>query len=366
MRDFWKNAAVFGVSSLVALAGIEIGLRTIGRDLALGNHYSFYRFDPVLGWTNTPGEAGTYSRPEFTYPVSNNSLGMREAEIGDKQPGDKRVAVLGDSFVWGVGAADGQRFTEIVEKLDPSYDVLNFGVSGYGTVQQSLQLGQALALKPDAVVVALCLGNDLLDNVMPFRYGYHKPTAEIGPDGDPVISGHPLYESQSFGESLVGAFARIRIVGLIQQWQRRRAERAWMADNGRESRFTLTDAQMYVPDAALTEDERAQRAEAFEVAIGLLADMDRRVTEALGPDRFVVLFVPTKFEVGTAEQILPDAEPNRVADTIAAGLAAASVPFVDGRQVITAGDFWRNDGHWTPAGHEKIGTLLARDLDSRL
>ena len=37
---------------------------------------------------------------------------------------------MGDSFTWGIGVEDSDRFTEIVEKNNTSnYEVLNFGVS---------------------------------------------------------------------------------------------------------------------------------------------------------------------------------------------------------------------------------------------
>lgn len=366
MKDWVKNALLFGASSLIALGGIEVGLRTIGDDLAIGNQYAFYRFDPELGWGNTPGETGTYIRREFSYPVSNNALGMRDDEIEAKEPGEKRIAVLGDSFTWGVGAAADERFTEVIEKLDPTFNVLNFGVSGYGTVQEAVQLEQVLAQNPDAVVVAFCLGNDPLDNLLPFRYSYHKPTAELGPDGKVGIVGYPLYEAQSFGAALSGGLSELRIVGLVQQFLRRRAEKTWMEENGRKVDVALRDAQMYAPDAALTEDERAQRERALDVAAGLLAQMNAETTAKLGSGRFVVLLVPTKFEAGIAEQAPDGAEPNRVADAIKTRLDAAGVPVVDGRAVITPQDFWERDGHWRPAGHEKIGRLLADDLEARL
>ena len=366
MKDWIKNAMLFGASSLIALGGIEIGLRTIGDDLAMGNQYAFFRFDPKLGWGNTPGETGNYIRSEFSYPVSNNALGMRDDEIEAKKPGEKRVAVLGDSFTWGVGTATGERFTEVIEKLDPAFNVLNFGVSGYGTVQQSVQLEQALAQDPDAVVVAFCLGNDPLDNLLPFRYNYHKPTAELGPDGKVEVVGYPLYEVQSFGAALSGGLSELRVVGLVRQFLRRRAEKAWMEENGREVDVTLRDAEMYAPDSALTDDERAQRERALDVAAGLLAQMNAETAAKLGAGRFVVLFVPTKFEAGIAEQALEGAEQNRVADALKTRLDAAGVPVVDGRTAITPQDFWERDGHWRPAGHEKIGRLLADGLKGRL
>ena len=54
--------------------------------------------------------------------------------ITDKRKDEFRVAFLGDSFTWGVGTPYGERFTEIVESLNPKINALNFGVTGYSPV----------------------------------------------------------------------------------------------------------------------------------------------------------------------------------------------------------------------------------------
>jgi hypothetical protein len=114
------NAAVVLVATLFSLAGIEICLRVWGPEVvALGDIYVFYRYDPVLGWDNLPNARGYLTRAEYSIEVSNNSLGMRDVEIGAKRPGEYRVAFLGDSFTWGVGVSYGERFTEVAGKLDP-------------------------------------------------------------------------------------------------------------------------------------------------------------------------------------------------------------------------------------------------------
>jgi hypothetical protein len=76
--------------------------------------------------------------------VRTNSYGMRDKEYS-KQPedGTLRIAVIGPSFVMGVGVENDQTFESIVEgKLNseakdfPSrYEVLNFGVAGYTQIQ---------------------------------------------------------------------------------------------------------------------------------------------------------------------------------------------------------------------------------------
>src|ERR1017187_8554500 len=153
MKSTLQNAALFLISCLIMLGGVEVGLRIWGPDvLAMGNQYVFYHFDPVLGWDNLPNMQGQFSRSEFSYPVKINSNGLWDAEIKPKQPGEFRVAVLGDSFTWGLGVAYGGRFTEVAEALEPKINVLNFGVSGYSPIQYLFQLDKVFALKPDYIV----------------------------------------------------------------------------------------------------------------------------------------------------------------------------------------------------------------------
>lgn len=367
MKAFLQKAALLLGSSLLVLAGIELMVRLLGNDTAIsGNQYVFYHFDPVLGWNNTPGATGTYSRVEFSHPIQNNRLGMRDAEISPKAPGEIRVAVLGDSFTWGIGAAYGERFTEVMEDREPTLNVLNFGVSGYGTVQESLLLDAVLEQQPDFVVVAFCLGNDLLDNVYPFRYSYHKPTASLNANGHAIISTAPLRESKQFGGTIAGAASRLRLVGIVRLALRRHAEKARIREQGGTTKFAVEDPDLYLPDTIATPEVQQQRREAMDVAVALLRDMNAKVTAALGSGRFVVLFVPTKFETGTAREAKAGSKPNLVGDELRSRLRAVEIMVIDGRAVIGPDDFWARDGHWNRKGHEKIATLVSAELKRML
>src|SRR5688572_8965338 len=136
MKSALQNACIVLVSCLISIIGVEAGLRIWGPEvLSIGNQQIFHRFDPVLGWALIPHAQGRFSRLEFSYPVEINSLGMWDVEVQSKRPDEFRVAVLGDSFTWGNGAAYGERFTEVVEALNPRINVLNLGVPGYSPVQ---------------------------------------------------------------------------------------------------------------------------------------------------------------------------------------------------------------------------------------
>ena len=123
-----------------------------------------------------PGYRGTLQVDALT-TVSINALGMRDREFASKQPGERRLLVLGDSMVWGYGVDVEQalpaRLEHELRAVGVTVTVGNGGVPGYGSkhvAQHLLRLDAAFA--PDAVVVCGCLGNDSLDDLAPERTVY--------------------------------------------------------------------------------------------------------------------------------------------------------------------------------------------------
>jgi hypothetical protein len=100
--------------------------------------------------------------------IRTNSHGMRWREVAlAKPPRVRRVAFLGDSFVFGCWAPSAESsFVGVFERGYPGgrIEALNFGVGGYGTVDEELQLREeVLPFSPDWVVVGLFTGNDFRD-----------------------------------------------------------------------------------------------------------------------------------------------------------------------------------------------------------
>ena len=96
--------------------------------------------------------------------VRTNSFGIRGPEISLEKPaGVFRIVVLGDSWAFGWGVEEGDQFPIVLERLlregsapgEPRYEVLNFSVSAYNTLQQLAVLERkALRFSPDLVMVA--------------------------------------------------------------------------------------------------------------------------------------------------------------------------------------------------------------------
>lgn len=153
-------------SLLFALLLCEGGLRIAGVQL----NASLYSADPELGWVLRPGASG-WNVIEGEAFLRVNRLGQLDPERSYQKPaGVLRIAFIGDSLVEARQVAMDSRFTRIMERelarcgLD-RVEVLNFGVPGYGTAQELLQLrSRVWKYNPDIVLLGVYLGNDLFDN----------------------------------------------------------------------------------------------------------------------------------------------------------------------------------------------------------
>lgn len=99
--------------------------------------------------------------------VKTNRYGYRGSEYKQRNPeGKKRIVVIGDSFVYGMGVNQSNRFTEILERdlneppSEQKYQVINLGVRGAGVENYYHILKQkAVSLNPDTVIISF-IGND--------------------------------------------------------------------------------------------------------------------------------------------------------------------------------------------------------------
>jgi lysophospholipase L1-like esterase len=92
--------------------------------------------------------------------ISVNSLGFRDREPGPKDPKRYRIAVVGDSFTWGQGIEERDRFSNVLEGfLGARYEVLNLGIPGHDMPQHLEVLDQALPMRPDFVLLQLYIND---------------------------------------------------------------------------------------------------------------------------------------------------------------------------------------------------------------
>src|ERR1700686_2665938 len=172
----FRFAAVLISLVIVALLG-EVALRLFAPRLGVevDEKNRFYRFDHDLGWT--PLENVTRVEKENRYDVHQNQFGLRAPDDMQlkKTSGRKRVLVLGDSYVWGVGASQEELFTA-PEVYGTNDELINCGVSGYGTDQEYLfYLLKGQKFDVDQVVLAFTPYNDVDNNRASKQYSHLKP-----------------------------------------------------------------------------------------------------------------------------------------------------------------------------------------------
>jgi hypothetical protein len=290
--------------ALATLAAIEVVLRIADlRVLREGSSERSltYRYDAELGWAPIPNSSATVTTAR-TIHARHNSLGLRDIEFArDARP---TMLFIGDSFVWGVDAEAGERFTDLLRSRVSSHTIVNAGVSGYGTDQEYLWLRLLWPkIEPAVVVLIFCTANDRLDNGTNLRYdGYRKPYFATLPDGALALRGQPVPKS--------------RQVYIKQDWLVRHV---WLARLFAFAYVEIRHPQLYVPDPT----ER-------------LVSRIREFVEAHGAR----LLVGLQSSDGKLIQ----------------HLEAEKIPFVgfDGAEAYSS----LHGAHWTPEGHRLVAERL--------
>jgi hypothetical protein len=167
-RNLKKKLLLVMFGLIFGLLMSEIFLRVIGYSYPL-----FYTTDYYRGFALQPGVEGHYQREGESY-VRINSEGLRDREHAKAKPADTvRVAVLGDSFSEAMHVPMEQTFWSLLERRlqdcnafpGKKVEVINFGVSGYGTAQELMTLRQKVwDYSPDLIVLAFTTYNDIYDN----------------------------------------------------------------------------------------------------------------------------------------------------------------------------------------------------------
>lgn len=148
----WLVLAILSIEGVFALAGI--------------GEEEIFAFDKELGTKHMTNKSITWRKEGFSRSYFDGA-GLREGNLKkEKTAGVYRIALLGDSMVEGLqvpiedtfGRLLGKRLNKTLEQSPlpgiSQVQVLNFGTSGYSTVQELLQLEkQVLPYRPDLVIV---------------------------------------------------------------------------------------------------------------------------------------------------------------------------------------------------------------------
>ncbi|NTV23204.1 MAG: SGNH/GDSL hydrolase family protein [Nanoarchaeota archaeon] len=179
-RSLQINLALFVLSILLCFIGLEIVTRipktdpdgqayffgkqlrpyklpvnSLMRAIDSYNESSYIMYDNLLGWKVRPLSESSNGKYKA------NSLGLRGPEpLGNK----KVIAIFGDSFIHGDDVYYHESLAYYLQEMMPEYEVMNYGVPGYGFDQAYLRyLEIASKTNPDIVIVGFqpenCLRN---------------------------------------------------------------------------------------------------------------------------------------------------------------------------------------------------------------
>jgi len=154
LRAFAAGAAsAAGLLTLSAALG-ELALRARGQPAAFQIHdLGRWRMTPNLQDHPIRG-----NREAHAFRLSTNREGLRTALPPARTAGTSRVALLGDSVVFGWGVDDGQTLADGMTAALPGVEVLNAAQPGFSTTQAAWFHQEVVAdYRPDRVVLALSM-----------------------------------------------------------------------------------------------------------------------------------------------------------------------------------------------------------------
>ena len=257
-------------------AVLEAGLRVFGDMEANSAFQSLFMPDDRIGNRLRPGVSVRYSTSEFSTDLVINQQGVRDAEpVGPKAANERRVLLLGDSFVFAVQVPQADTFGERLEgrlnSSDPAHRwrVINGGVQGYGPVEKWLfYLNIASAFEPDIVLIFVTTTNDVLA-------ADAKTKLELGrvPDGTPLDQGRTQ-------------FRRVVRSSIVLQLMRQRADQFRARAFGGVSERPLSGYLANPPPFVWDGLQVAQR------AYGRIAEHAHRSGAKVG-----LVLIPARFQV---------------------------------------------------------------------
>ena len=382
MKRWLLNGVLLAVS-LAACFGMAEGiLRLIDYTYPV-----FWTYDDDTASRLYPGAEGWF-RTEGEAYIKINSAGFRDSEHSKaKTPNTMRVAILGDSMTEALEVPLKKNFSYILEQNlkrckslgNRNVEVLNFGVSGYGTAQELLTFQRRVAAySPDVTVLAFYAGNDVRNNSKELEPNKLRPFFVLR-DGKLVLDNGFLQtaEYQSFKSNFerrsrffgLRTFQLMReLKSVVDQWGEAHANGA-----SHSNLEAGADDQIFLPPASPAWKD------AWRVTERLIVSLRDEVIGAGG--RFVVLSIPIGIQVypdpGVRDRFMrslqldslwyPDLRMRAFAeregvDVIILGQAFQS--YADANNTYLYG--FRNTrlgtGHLNEAGHKLIAGSLASHL----
>lgn len=390
-RRRWQLRFMLAVISTgVALLTAEIVMRVWGIDFTTP-----YVHDPHCGVRLKPGHT-FWNLSEGRVRVTTNQEGLRDREHArSKPPGTVRIAVLGDSFAEAQQVEQHAAFWSILESelnrqpvmAGQTVEVLNFGISGYGTTEALQMLRHTVwGYEPDLVLLAFFPGNDVHNNSRELEDDPGRPYFDLRDDRlvlDESFVNLPA--TRRFRESRWLQFkdrliCSSRVLSLLYRARDTICRRAEF--QAAPASATQAAGEVGLDMLAFAPPGDGPWEYAWNLTGRILDQMAREVRERNA--RFLVVVL------NSGQQVSPDPE---VIGTLAATLGSSDLDYPDRRlrefadhsdfALITLTPPMRlraqreqiyfhgfpntrpGEGHWNERGHRAAGELIAEELRKR-
>jgi len=172
-----KLLLVLSIQIIFIALALEVGLRFIADDFIPpgADQPKIWQYHDTYGWVGQPNIDLPFRHPAFTINIKHNDMGQRDQHYSSQRNNKNRILLIGDSFVWGYGVEDKQRFAEIIDDKYHDWEIINAGIAGTGTDQQLLYLQDMIAYYQPDIVMLLVIQNDFQDNMLAENHHYYKP-----------------------------------------------------------------------------------------------------------------------------------------------------------------------------------------------
>jgi len=174
MRNIIKKFLALLIILIIMLIVLEVTIRVINKD------GTFFEYDNLVGSKHIKNAEGEYKSGEFKNYVKINSDGWYDNNYNiTKDTKVKRIIILGDSIAEALQVSINDSFQQIIEndlnKNNKKVELINLGVSGYGTGQEYVNLQkEGLKYEPD-IVLLIFMPNDVRNNDYELQKSNFKP-----------------------------------------------------------------------------------------------------------------------------------------------------------------------------------------------
>lgn len=328
-----SSLAVLLISVALSVAVLEWGIRIV-----------LPHFDPTgqIEFTHLPdgmgiGPVNTTLRQvkntrDFDVQIRFNALGWRDDKLVS-QSGERSIFAVGDSFTFGWGVEQVDRFSDRLGKR-LGRDVFNIAIPGdLDDYADLIRLAERNGATIRTLVVGVCMENDLLDYSARTKITPIAPNKQTGP------------------------------TAWISQWK------PWLRDNS-ALYFLLTSVVHGNPTLKAMAVKAGLLVPNLQLSSLTLSDATVRVSaerlnSLVAGRKAVILIIP-------ARHLWVGDEASRAAmahvhDTFVGAITAEGLVVVDPRPHMEAGGnpltyHFTNDGHWNAKGHDLASAMLAERI----